>query len=126
MITYAANTTAVFDAWWSECDEGLQDAITVHVRLLTAEGPQLGRPYVDTLKGSSIVNLKELRVQYQGDPYRILFVFDPRREALLLLGGNKRSSKRWYRTAIRQAEELYARHLQDLEEQNGPTVQRID
>lgn len=109
----------VFDEWWSECDVGLQDALAIHIRLLEAEGPQLSRPYADTLQGSSLANLKELRVRYRGDPYRILFAFDPKREALLLLGGNKGSNKRWYITAIKRAEELYAQHLRELEDEDG-------
>lgn len=106
----------MFDLWWEECDESLQDAIAAHVGLLEEVGPILGRPYADTLRGSAIANLKELRVQHQGQPYRILYVFDPKREALLLLGGNKASNKRWYRKAILRAEAVYARHLEELED----------
>jgi hypothetical protein len=97
----------------------LQDAIAAHVGLLEEVGPSLGRPYADTLRDTSIANLKELRVQHQGQPYRILFAFDPRREALLLLGGNKAGDKRWYRKAIPRAEAIIARHLEELEDQDG-------
>lgn len=81
-------------------------------------GPNLGRPYADTLHGSSLANLKELRVQHRSQPYRILYAFDPKREALLLLGGNKAGDKRWYRKAIPRAEAIYARHLEELEDQS--------
>ncbi len=109
------NVTSVFGDWFRECEEDLQDSITACIVLLASEGPQLGRPHADTLNGSSIPNLKELRVPYRGVPYRIPFAFDPNREALLLLGGNKASDKRWYVRAIKQAEQLYGEHLKNLE-----------
>lgn len=68
---------------------------------------------MDTLKGSHITNLKELRVQYRGAPYRILFVFDPRQVGILLLGGRK-GTKRWYRETVARAEKLYEAYLKDL------------
>lgn len=118
-MTYTVNTSTVFEAWWAGCDDPLQDAVAAHVGLLASEGPQLGRPYADSLRGSSIPNLKELRVQHRGEPYRILFAFDPNREAILLLAGNKATSKRWYQTAIHRAEAIYEQHLKELEEQNA-------
>jgi hypothetical protein len=91
----------------------------VHVGLLERLGPQLGRPYADTLGGTTMSNLKELRVQHRGRPYRVLYAFDPWREALLLLNGDKSGSKRWYRRAIRAAERVWERHLAQLEEPDG-------
>ena len=76
----------------------------------------MGRPYVDTLRGSVLPNLKELRVPHRGRPYRILFAFAPNRAASLLLGGDKASDKRWYDRAIRKAEAIFARHLEHLED----------
>ncbi len=98
------------------CDDALQDTIATYVGLLEAVGPNLGRPYADTVRGSSMKNMKELRVQHRGQPYRILYAFDRRREALLLLGGTKAGDGRWYRRAIPRAEAIYARHLEDLED----------
>lgn len=97
----------------------MQDAIAAHVGLLEEVGRNLGRPYAETLRGSSIANLKELRVQHHGQPYRVLFAFDPKREALLLLGGNKAGDKRWYRREIPRAEAIFARYLEELEDQSG-------
>ena len=82
--------------------------------MLQEYGPALGRPYVDTLKGSKHTNLKELRVQHRGQPYRILFAFDPRRNAYLILGGNKTGDDDWYADAMRRAEEIYAIHLKEI------------
>jgi hypothetical protein len=83
----------------------------------------LGRPQVDTLQGSSLPNLKELRVQIQGDPWRVLFVFDSKRRAIVLVGGNKRGDKRWYKKNIPLAEARYRRHLQQMEDEtNGKNL----
>lgn len=108
-------TSDEFDRWWATCDSALQDTIAAYVGLLEAVGPQLSRPYADTLRGSSVKNLKELRVQHRGQPYRVLYAFDPRREAVLLIGGTKAGDGRWYSDAIPRAEAIYARHLADLE-----------
>jgi hypothetical protein len=82
---------------------------------LRERGPQLGRPYVDTVEGSAFTNMKELRVQFRGDPWRILFAFDPRRSAILLVGGNKRGDNRWYKKHLPIADERFRRHLERLE-----------
>ena len=74
------------------------------------------RPYVDTLEGSAFPNMKELRVQFRGDPWRILFAFDSKRAAVLLVGGNKRGDRRWYKTQIPIADERFKRHLKRLKE----------
>jgi len=60
--------------------------------------------------------MKELRVQHQGRPYRILFAFDPRRRAYLILGGDKTGDPDWYDTNIRKADNIYAKHLQEIGE----------
>ena len=76
-------------------------------------GPTLGRPYADTIQGSRYANMKELRPR--GGTIRILFAFDPRRVAILLLGGDKRGQwHAWYDTAIPTADRLYGRYLDDL------------
>lgn len=115
-IAFAVHASDEFERWWVTCDGALQDTIAAHVGLLEAVGPNLGRPYADTVRGSSLKHLKELRVQHQGRPYRILYAFDPRREALLLVGGTKAGDGRWYRKAIPRAEAIYARHLEALED----------
>jgi hypothetical protein len=81
-------------------------------------GPKLGRPRVDTLEGSAFQNMKELRIQYQGEPWRILFAFDPKRQAVLLVGGNKTGNKRWYKENIPIADKRYRKYLEILKEEN--------
>jgi hypothetical protein len=82
-------------------------------KLLAIVGPQLGRPYVDRIAGSTIHHLKELRVSGRGEAeYRILFAFDPLRQAVLLVAGNKKGEwHKWYRSQIRLAEQRYEEHL---------------
>lgn len=106
-------------AWFEDQEEGLQDEILTQVEVLRELGPNLGRPRVDTVKGSAYRNLKELRVQYRGEPWRILFAFDPRRAAILLVGGNKVGDDRWYGRNIPIAERRYRRHLEALEREKG-------
>jgi hypothetical protein len=85
---------------------------------LVATGPALGRPLVDTLSGSSVQNLKELRPRSGSRvAIRILFAFDPWSQAVLLLAGNKAGNwQRWYDQAIRQAEQRFAHWLESERE----------
>jgi len=108
-----------FEKWLLEQERGVRITILAHTRHLEEFGPAMGRPQVDTLKDSNLPNLKELRVQYQGEPWRVLFVFDPKRRAILLVGGNKRGDERWYKKNIPLAEERYKRHVAELERENG-------
>ena len=108
-----------FKIWLLEQEADIQTAVFAHIGLLKAFGPSLGRPHVDTLKGSQLPNLKELRVQFQGNPWRVLFVFDPKRRAILLVGGNKRGDAKWYKKAIPVAEQRYQQYLQKMEKDNG-------
>jgi hypothetical protein len=101
----------------------LQDTILMHIRLLEQYGPQLSRPYADTLANAKLRNLKELRVKYRGEPYRLLYAFDPKRQALLLIGGNKAGDKQWYETMIPKAEAIFDKHLKKLQEENNDNTQ---
>ena len=107
-----------FLAWIAGMKTDLRNEIIAHVNLLKEHGPQLGRPYVDTLENSSFPNRKELRVQFRGDPWRILFAFDPGRAAILLVGGNKRGDKRWCKKHLPIADERFRRHLKRLEQRD--------
>lgn len=103
-----------FADWWEGLSEEVQEDIAVKVKLLEKVGPALGRPQADSLaKQSKYPNMKELRIVHGGDAYRVLFAFDPRRVAMLLLGGRKPDQK-WYKTAIPAADKLYGEHLAQL------------
>jgi hypothetical protein len=105
-----------FAAWLLGQEADLRNAIIAHANLLREHGPRLGRPFVDTLEGSAFPNMKELRVQFRGDPWRILFAFDPDRAAILLVGGNKRGDKRWYKKHLPIADARFRRHLERPEQ----------
>ena len=76
------------------------------------------RPHADLVMTSAYPNMKELRTQHEGRPYRTLFAFDPRRIAILLLGGDKTGNDRWYTEFVPRADKIYAEHLRQLEEES--------
>jgi hypothetical protein len=106
--------TDEFREWYEALDEHDQDAIARGVELLQQIGPSLGRPHVDTVKASRHSHMKELRTQSSGDPIRTFFAFDPRRAAILLIGGDKTSDARFYERMIPIADKLYDVHLAEL------------
>lgn len=108
--------TDEFVAWYHACSNEDQEAINEAVAKLEEHGPSLGRPLVDTLAHTRLSNLKELRPP--GTFIRILFAFDPRRAAILLIGGNKQDRwSKWYREYIPIAERLYERYLDELRQE---------
>ena len=110
-------TTECFDGWFLSQQDALRESIYVAMGLLEKFGPNLGRPYVDTLYGSDFPNMKELRVQHAGSPIRAFFAFDPIRRAIILCAGDKIgvNEKRFYKEMIRKADLEYSQHLDKLE-----------
>lgn len=106
--------TDEFDGWWNGLDEEEQDAVARSVEVLRQLGPSLGRPHADTVEGSRHSNMKELRTQCGGHPFRTFFAFDPRRFAILLIGGDKTGDNRFYERMIPVADDLYDTHLREL------------
>ena len=106
--------TNEFEVWWDSLNANEQTAVAFSVNLLRESGPQLSRPHADSVTGSKHSNMKELRTQYQGRPYRTLFAFDPRRSAILLIGGDKTGDARFYDRMIPLADRLYDEHLAEL------------
>ncbi len=101
-----------FEVWLNGLtDHSLIEEILKHAKALKYMGPSVGRPLVDTVKGSKYPNMKELRMQYAGDPWRFLFAFDPLRQAIVLVGGNKAGKPGWYDVSIPIADARYADHL---------------
>jgi len=109
--------TDEFKAWWDQLSEADQEAVARSVEMLQRIGPSLGRPHIDGVKNSRHSNLKELRTQRGGKPYRTLFAFDPRRRGILLIGGDKTGDGRFYRRMIPLADKLYDEYLQELREE---------
>jgi hypothetical protein len=120
-LAWAVKVTDEYATWFTALiKEDLTSATQVAqaVAALREEGPALGRPLVDRLKGSAIHHLKELRPGSRGrSEIRIIFAFDPDRAALLLLGGDKAGNwQRWYRDNIPIAERLYLEYTAHDEE----------
>ena len=97
--------------WWASLTEAKQESIDASVRLLEEKGPGLGFPHSSGIKGSRHPHMRELRIQHEGRPYRILYAFDPRRCAILLLGGDKTGNDRWYLSQVPLADRLYDTHI---------------
>ena len=108
--------TQEFGEWVvsDEVDAAAREDIRAHLIVLCEIGPALGRPLADTVKGSRHSNMKELRVQSKGRPYRIFYAFDPNRKAILLIGGNKRGRKRFYEVYVPIADRLFDEYLMEL------------
>lgn len=109
--------TDKFGLWWETLNEDEQDSVDATVRLLEKLGPQLTFPHSSGINGSRHSQMRELRVQHKGEPYRILYAFDPRRTAILLLGGKKTGDDRWYEKFIPDADNLYDEHLEQLKKE---------
>ncbi len=104
------------DDWLDGLSSEDYDQVFAALRVLSREGPTLGRPLVDTIKGSNVKNLKELRPGSTGrSEIRMLFAFDPRRWAIMLVAGDKAGDwQRWYTKNIPVAERRYRDHLDHL------------
>jgi hypothetical protein len=115
-MAYRVEATDEFTDWFGGLTEAEQVSVAAIVAVLEEYGPALKRPYVGKIEKSAIANLKELRIQHAGEPYRVLFAFDPRKVAILLLGG-KKGPKRWYSEAIAAAERIFAEYLEELKKE---------
>lgn len=94
-------------------DDGVADKLFEVITVLAEKGPGLGRPYVDTLEGSKHSNMKEIRFSHEG-VWRFAFAFDPERQAIILVGGNKQGidQKRFYQNLIRIADRRFVDWLE--------------
>lgn len=106
--------TNEFDAWWDSLTAEEQEDVNAMVVLLQRFGPALRFPYTSSISSSRHSHMRELRIQHTGRPYRVLYAFDPRRTAILLVGGDKTGDDRWYDTYVPQADRLYDEHLEQL------------
>lgn len=120
-MVWEVEYTDEFGDWYQRLDDQDQDALIARVELLEQLGPALGRPTVDNVHQSRHPNMKELRAERA---LRVLFAFDPRRTAILLVGGDKSpddpdspSWNRWYDHYVPIADDLYDTHLDALREE---------
>lgn len=104
--------TNEFGEWWDGLSEAQQKDVAVKVKLLEESGVALGFPHSSAIVGARIA-LRELRVQSGGHPLRILYVFDPQRQAVLLVAGDKTGRDRFYEEMVPVAERLYEGYLKE-------------
>ena len=114
MARWEVEYTDEFGRWWNDLTEAEQESVDASVRLLEERGPQLGHPHSSGIARSKHPHMRELRIQHQGRPYRVLYAFDPRRTAILLIGGDKTGNDRWYEEYVPRADRLYEEHLAAL------------
>jgi hypothetical protein len=115
-MAWSVNFVDEFAAEVAALDREVRRELIAMAQLLEALGPQLGRPHVDTLKGSEYANMKELRFKADNGVWRVAFAFDPKRSAVILVAGNKSgtSQSRFYRQLIKTADERFAAHLRRI------------
>ncbi len=116
-MVWEVEVTDQFTQWWSTLSNDQREAVTDRVDILAERGPDLGRPIVDRIHSSRHQSMKELRAA-KGGALRVLFSFDPRRQAILLLGGDKSGAwNDWYEWAVPMADDLYDEYLREIEEE---------
>ena len=116
-MAWPVEYTNEFGEWWDTLTEAERISIDAHVRNLEQRGPNLPFPYSSGITGSRHARMRELRVQSGGKPLRIFYAFDPRRMAILLIGGDKTGDQRFYERMIPIADALYDEHLAELEKE---------
>lgn len=105
--------TDEFVKWWSGLSKSDQKSVAAKVEVLEEHGTDLGYPHTSKIRGSRHSRMRELRVQSSGKPIRILYVFDTRRNAVLLVGKHKNNDKRFYDKLVQQADKLYDDYVED-------------
>ena len=113
-MSWDVEYTDEFGSWWTGLSEAEQESLDASVRLLEERGPALGFPHSSGIQGSKHSRMRELRTQHDGRPFRTLYAFDPRRSAILLIGGDKTGNGRWYEVNVPIADRLYDEHLEQL------------
>ena len=111
---WPVEVTDEFVEWWGGLAVGERESVASHIGLLRRFGPNLPFPYTSAVRGPRKTALRELRLRHGRRRLRVLYAFDPRRVAVLLLGGDKTGRKDWYGAAVPKAERLFANHLAQL------------
>jgi hypothetical protein len=124
-VAWEVEVTDEFKTWWSGLAEAERISVERAVLLLEERGPHLPFPYSSGVNGSRHSAMRELRVQHQGRPYRVLYIFDPRRVALLLLGGDKTGDDRWYEKNVPLADQIYDNYLAEMEGENNAKDNKV-
>lgn len=116
-MAYTVEYTDEFGAMWADLSDSQQEDVSAIVALLEERGPQLPFPYSSGIAASRHPHMRELKIQSGGRPIRIFYAFDPRRTAILLIGGDKTGQDRFYEMYVPQADALYDTHLAELRQE---------
>ena len=116
-MSWDVENTDEFAAWWDDLSEAQQEHVAAIVTLLAEQGPKLPFPYSSGIQNSRHSHMRELRVQSGGKPIRVFYAFDPRRTAILLLGGDKTVDDRFYDRMIPAADKLYDVYIDELKKE---------
>ncbi len=111
--------TDEFGDWWSYLTDAEQVDVAAMINLLEARDVRLGFPQSSGINGSRHSHMRELRIQSGGKPIRIFYAFDPRRAAILLIGGDKTGDGRFYEVFVPIADDLYDQHLEILKKEGA-------
>jgi hypothetical protein len=109
--------TDEFAGWFKDLGEAQQDDVAAMGLLLMEQGPRLPFPYSSAINGSKHTHMRELRVQSGGRPLRIFYAFDPRRTAILLIGGDKTGDDRFYDRLVPVADALYDVYIDEIKDE---------
>ena len=113
---WEVEATDAFADWWGELNNNERESVGLYIKMLMQFGVKLGYPYTSQILGSQYGKMRELRIQHNGEPYRVFYAFDPRRSAILLIGAIKSGKeKRFYEQYVPIADALYKQHLDSLE-----------
>ena len=121
-MAWEVEYTDEFELWWSSLTQEEQIELDAKVHLLEQHGPVLPRPHSDVIVTSKHANMKELRgrvvFSHHRAELRVLYAFDPRRAAILLIGGDKTGNPKWYEEFVPVADWLFENHLKQIEKEN--------
>jgi hypothetical protein len=115
-MVWEVEYTDEFGNWWDSLAPDEQDAVESTVDLLIQNGPNLDYPYSSKVYESRHNKMRELRSQCKGRPYRTFYAFDPRRMAILLIGGEKTGNNRFYDEMVPKADKIYDEYLKEIGE----------
>jgi hypothetical protein len=120
-MRWKTERTDEFEKWWETLTELERNQTSSSLRVLRQAGPEAGRPFVDSVRGSRYRNMKELR---GNETIRVFFAFDPRRVAILLIGGDKAGkTRRFYRQMVSKADRIYDAHLRRIRKDTSANEQ---
>jgi hypothetical protein len=116
-VSWEVEGTNEFSEWFDGLNDAEQASVIAVVDLLEEHGATLQFPHSWGVQKSRHDHMRELRIQHQGSPYRVLYCFDPRRTAILLIGGDKTGNDRWYDIHVPKADAIYDQYLADLKKE---------